>query len=112
MEFASKEEMLAYEKAREDYYMKFFNINTIEFYKLWLKEIFVPKYRKLNKEYNNYIGGWYKDENGIIHANDIYLVDLDKIENGALCVTRYGEFYVFYNNMWLKVGEVRHEKTF
>ena len=90
MEFASKQEMLAYEKAREDYYAEF--INAVEskqigkFYRLWLRELFIPKYRKLKKEYDNYIGGWWKDEEGIIHAKSIWLIDTNKIPNGTICI--------------------------
>jgi hypothetical protein len=90
MEFASREEMIAYEKARESYYVEF--INAVEnkqigkFYKLWLRELFVPKYKKLKKEYDGYIGGWWRDEDGIIHTKNIWSVDINKIPNGTICI--------------------------
>ena len=90
MEFKSKEEMLDYEKAREDYYLE--SIRAVNeghigrFYYLWLREIFIPKYRKLKKEYDNYSGGWYKDENGFIHTKHISFVDLDTLEKGSICI--------------------------
>ena len=93
MEFSSRQEMLAYEKAREDYYTEY--INAVErrqigkFYKLWLREIFVPKYRKLKKEYDEYRGGWWRDEHGIVHAKSIWLVDTNKIADGTICITEY-----------------------
>ena len=103
MEFASREEMLAYEVAREAYYMQFLNTkNAFEFYKLWLREIFDPKYRKLKKKYDDYYGGWYRDEEGIIHSIDVGLIDLDRIENGAICVDHVDRVYVFHNNSWLR----------
>lgn len=91
MEFASRQEMLAYEKAREDYYAEF--ISAVErrqigkFYKLWIREILVPKYRKLKKEYDEYHGGWWRDEYGIIHAKSVWCVDTDKITDGTICIT-------------------------
>ena len=90
MEFTSKEEMLAYETAREDYYLEF--INAVErkhigkFYKLWFRELFIPKYRKLKKEYDEYIGGWWRDENGVIHTKNIWCIDTNKISNGTVCI--------------------------
>lgn len=104
MEFTSKEEMIAYEKAREDYYMEFLDAkSTLEFYKLWLREIFVPKYRKLKKQYDSYRGGWYRDENGIIHALDIWFVDEDRIKDGDILSTNYGECFAFKDNSWMRI---------
>lgn len=90
MEFTSRQEMLSYEKAREDYYAEF--INAVEnrqigkFYKLWLRELFIPKYRKLKKEYGEYRGGWWKDEEGIIHAKSIWLIDTNKVINSTIYI--------------------------
>ena len=90
MEFNSKEEMFAYEKAREKYYMEFLNAgSTFEFYKLWLREIFIPKYRKLKKEYDHYCGGWYRDENNIIHASNIMCVDQGMIKEDDIIFVDY-----------------------
>lgn len=103
MEFASKEEMLAFEKAREDYYMKFINAGVCELYALWFKEIFIPKYRKLKKEYDGYSGGWYRDEKGIIHSKHIFYVDLNEVKNGDICIEDYGigyTPYIFENDTW------------
>lgn len=87
MEFKSREEILAYEKEREDYYMQFLNAKSVfELYKLWFREIFVPKYRKLKKKYDGYCGGWYRDKNGVVHTNSIDIVDSDKIECGTICI--------------------------
>ena len=90
MEFASKKDMLAYENAREDYYSEF--INAIErkqigkFYKLWLRELLVSKYKKLKKEYNEYVGGWWRDENALIRTKNIWCIDVNKIPNGTICI--------------------------
>lgn len=104
MEFASKEEMLAYEKARENYYMEFLDArNTFKFYKLWFREIFVPKYRKLKKQYDGYCGGWYRDKDGIIHALDICSVDKDRIKDEDILVTKYGVVFAFKNGAWMRI---------
>lgn len=103
MEFASKEEMLAYEKAREDYYMKFINAGVCKLYALLFKKIFIPKYRKLKKEYDGYLGGWYRDEKGFIHSKYIFCVDLDKVKNGDICIEHHGNCYscyIFENDTW------------
>lgn len=104
MEFVSKEEMLAYEKDREAYYMQFLNTKSIfKFYKLLFREIFVPKYRKLKREYDSYRGGWYRDEEGIIHAVDVSFVDLDRIDNGTICIEHCDRIAVKHNNAWVIV---------
>lgn len=104
MEFESREEMLTYEKAREDYYMQFLNTKSIfEFYKLLFREIFVPKYRKLKKEYDGYCGGWYRDKDGIIHAVDVCLIDSDRVKNGAICVDHCERVSVYHNDIWMRV---------
>ena len=113
MEFSSKEEMLRYEKEREAYYME--SINAVNkgqighFYWLWIKEIFVPKYRKLKKEYDNYHGdGWYRDEKGIIHTRHISNVETKYLNNGAICITDVDgsrlsniELFVLNNDTWI-----------
>lgn len=104
MEFASKEEMFAYEKARENYYINFFNTRSIfGFYKLLLKEIFIPKYRNLKKEYDNYTGGWWRDEKGFIHAQHIWYIDLNKVANNSICITDYDEIYVLDDDCWHRI---------
>lgn len=103
MEFASREEMLAYEKAREAYYMKFIKAGVCELYALWFKEIFIPKYRKLKKKYDSYFGGWYRNEKGFIHSNHIIFVDLDRVSDGDICITDYEEYYILKNGVWHQV---------
>lgn len=109
MEFESRAAMLAYEKARADYYME--TINAVNrgqlgrFYKLWLREIFVPTYRKIKKEYDSYRGGWWRDENGVIHTDHLFNVDSDKISSGTICITPQEGFYVLVdNNTWYKIN--------
>lgn len=103
-EFNSKEEMIAYEKDRENYYMQFLNVkSTFEFYKLWLKEIFNKEYRELKKKYDGYCGGWYRDEDGVIHALDISCIDLGRIKNGDICIDHCERINVFHNNAWMRV---------
>jgi len=105
IEFNSKEEMIAYETDRENYYMQFLNAkNTFEFYKLWFKELFVKEYRELKKKYDGYCGGWYRDKDGIIHTENISCVDSDKVKNGDICIEEcLDKDYVFHNNTWIRV---------
>lgn len=112
MEFSSKEEMLRYEQERENYYLESIHaINRGElgkFYWLWFREIFVPKYRKLKREYDNYSGdGWYRDERGIIHTRHISNVEIKRLNNGTVCVTdvdgpSHIELFVLNNETWIK----------
>ena len=104
MEFTSKEEMLAYEKVRENYYRNFLDArNTFGFYKLLFREIFVSKYRKLKKQYDDYCGGWYRDKDGIIHALDICFVDKNRIKDEDILVTEYGMVFAFKNGAWMRI---------
>ena len=88
MQFKNREEMIEFEQKRTDYYME--SIEAIQegkiltFYRLWLREIFVPKYRKLRKLYDSYIGGWYRDEDGYIHTKAIEFVDEECINDGEI----------------------------
>lgn len=114
MEFSSKEELLLYERERENYYME--SISAVnrgdlgKFYWLWLREIFVPKYRKLKKEYDNYYGnGWYRDEKGIIHTRHISNVETSGLNDGTICITDIDgprlsniELYVLNNETWIR----------
>lgn len=104
IEFNSKEEMIAYEKDREKYYMQFLNTkNTFEFYKLWFKEVFTKEYKELKKKYDGYCGGWYRDVDDIIYAPDISCIDLGRIKNGDICIDHCDKVNVFYNNIWMRV---------
>ena len=104
LEFNSKEEMIAYEREREKYYMQFLNTkSTFEFYRLWIKEIFNKEYRELKKKYDGYCGGWYRDEDGIIHALDICFVDKDRIKDEDILLTKYGMVFAFKNGAWMRI---------
>lgn len=103
MNFASQKEMLAYEEQREKYYMEYIKANVFKLYKLLLRDIFVRKYRLLKKEYDNYIGGWYRDQVGIIHANHIWLIDIDKIKDDEICIDKAGWVYIFRKGSWTRI---------
>ena len=104
IEFNSKEEMIAYEKDRENYYMQFLNTkNIFEFYKLWFKEIFNKKYRELKREYDGYCGGWYRDEKNIIHAIDVSFVCRNKVKDGDILIDHCEKMYAFRNGAWIRV---------
>lgn len=87
-EFKNREEMLNYEKQRDAYYKNWVslsNSNLFGFYKLLFLELFHPKYRATKKEYNSYMGGWFRDENGFIHTNNLAIVSGAK--NGEIIIT-------------------------
>lgn len=105
MQFKNREEMIEFEEKRINYYLE--SINAIDqgriftFYKLWLREIFIPKYKKLKKLYDSYIGGWYRDENGYIHTKAIEYVDIEYIKDGEIILVEdldYNPYYVYVKN--------------
>ena len=115
MEFKNREEMIEFEEKRINYYLE--SINAIDqgriftFYRLWLREIFVPKYRKLKKLYDSYSGGWYRDENGYIHASYPHLVETNNLLDGEMLIADYGGFdnissdiYFLKNKTWIKIA--------
>ena len=115
MEFKNREEMIEFEEKRTDYYME--SINAIDqgriftFYRLWLREIFIPKYRKLKKLYDSYNGGWYRDEDGYIHASYPHLVETNNLLDGEILIADYGGFdnipsdiYFLKNKTWIKMA--------
>lgn len=104
MEFASKEEMLAYEEQREKYYMEYLNANNVfKIYKLLLRDIFDHKYRLLKKEYASYLGGWYRDQVGVIHSNHTWLIDIDKVKDNEICIDEAGQVYIFDKGIWIRI---------
>lgn len=105
MQFKDREEMIEFEENRINYYLE--SINAIDqgriftFYRLWLREIFVPKYKKLKKLYDSYTGGWYRDENGYIHTKAIEYVDIEDIKDGEIILVEdldYNPYYVYVKN--------------
>ena len=103
MEFASKEEMLAYEEQRERYYMEYLNASVFKIYKLLLRDIFIHKYRLLKKEYASYFGGWYRDQVGVIHSNHTWLIDIDKVKDNEICIDEAGQVYIFDKGIWIRI---------
>ena len=81
MQFKNKEDLLKFEIEREEYYSNWFkraNNNLFEFYKLLFLETFHPKYRTIKKMYDNYNGGWYRGEDGIVYTTSLeYIEDID-----------------------------------
>ena len=67
-EFSSREEMDAYEDAREEYMMSRmkFKCGLLNFYKYLFLDTFIPKYRRIMKEYEAYLAGYWRDSNGYI----------------------------------------------
>lgn len=65
-EFSSREDMMAYEDARENYLAsRMVHICGLgNFYKYLFLDIFHPKYRKIMKEYESYYSGYWRDDYG------------------------------------------------
>ena len=102
-QFSSRNEMLQYEANRERYLLHWIAISNRrhlwDFYKNLFLEIFHPKYRAIKKEYMNYSGGWWRDENGYACAESIQFIDINSLHYGDICLERndnsvYG-VYVF-----------------
>lgn len=105
MEFTSKEEMLAFEKERTEYYMEFLNAkNIFQLYKLEFRDLLIPKYRKLKKKYDGYYGGYYRDIDGIIHAEYIEIIDIDNLEYGTICIDSSNKIWIFNNHRWIHIA--------
>lgn len=105
MEFASREEMLRFERERELYLLDWIEISNRRhlgtFYKHLFLEALHPKYRAIKKMYEGYHGGWYRDEHGRPTSAHVWLIDTEKLFDGEICVERddeaiYGVF--IYND--------------
>lgn len=61
-EFNSRKEMDAYEDAREEYMMSRmkFKCGLLNFYKYLFLDTFIPKYRRIMKEYEAYLAGYWR----------------------------------------------------
>lgn len=95
MEFSSREEMLKFEREREQYLMHWISISNrghlLEFYKLLILETFHPKYRAIKKKYEGYNGGWYRDKHGYPTSAYIWCIDQDRLSEGDICIERDDE---------------------
>lgn len=92
MQFKNKEELLQFEKEREQYYSDWFRKTrtTIGFYKQWFLEIFHPEHRALKKKYDSYTGGWYREGN-IIFTNNIACIDDSELKTGTIVCDCIGD---------------------
>ena len=115
MEFKNREEMIEFEEKRINYYLE--SINAIDqgriftFYRLWLREIFIPKYRKLKKLYDSYSGGWYRDEEGYIHTKAIEFVNEEYLNNGEIIFIEDQDYnpydlYCYCKDEFIEIGDV------
>lgn len=92
MEFSSYEHMMKFEKEREDYYLDFIRLCDthdpfkIAFYKRLFRDTFHPKYRAIKKMYDNYSGGFWRDENGYLCAENVAFIDKKYIDDGEICI--------------------------
>lgn len=88
MQFKNREELLKFEANRKQYYDNWFKETrtTIGFYKQLFLETFHPEYRALRKKYENYLGGWYKDDNNIIYTNCMGCLSGMRFEPGTIVV--------------------------
>lgn len=87
-EFSSREEMIKFEQERETYYMsqiRAIDKNPFACYKQMLLNIFSPKHRAQKKLYDEYSGGWWRDEQGNPCAEHIQFIDTNSIKHGEIC---------------------------
>ncbi|MGN0246510.1 MAG: hypothetical protein ACI4DK_11190 [Lachnospiraceae bacterium] len=111
MEFDSREAMLQFENDREQYFLDWIarcnRRNLGEFYKYLFLEAFHPKYRAIKKMYEEYDGGWYRDEHGWICTKYIGNIDSSNLKDGDICVERDDNaiynFYVFHEGINYKL---------
>lgn len=118
MEFASREEMLRFEREREQYLTEWIAIsnrrNLGTFYKRLFVEAFHPKYRAIKKMYEGYHGGWYRDEHGRPTSAHVWLIDTEKLSDGEICVERddtaiYG-VYVYAEGVMHRISLDEYKK--
>lgn len=114
MQFESREALINYEKEREEYFRNWHaisNKNLFEFYKLMFLETFHPKYRSIKKKYENYNGGWYRREDGVIFTRFISLIDIKELKDGDVCCeleSHYNEnnirsVYLYHRDMLIRM---------
>lgn len=115
-EFTNREAMLQYEKEREQYYMDGISIcnrhHIFEFYKMLFLETFHPKYRAIKKEYDNYSGGWWRNDKGWACADYIQAINPNQLYNGTICLEYYGHdnpiaIYIHKNDAFHKIQNLR-----
>lgn len=111
--FTSHEAMLQYEKEREQYYMDGISIcnrkHIFEFYKMLFLETFHPKHRAIKREYDNYCGGWWRDDKGWARARYICCIDPSELCDNTVCLEcdEYNNpiaIYVYKNNVFHKIS--------
>ena len=112
-EFTSREAMFVYEQERERYYMEGISIcnrsHIFAFYKMLFLETFHPKYRAIKKEYDNYCGGWWRNDKGWACAEHVQCIDPSKLCDGTVCLEcdQYNNptaVYVYKNNVFHKIS--------
>jgi hypothetical protein len=115
-EFVSREAMLEYEKEREQYYMDGISIcnrrHIFQFYKMLFLETFHPKHRAIKKEYDNYCGGWWRNDKGWACADYIQCIDPSRLCDDTVCLEYYGQnhpiaVYIYKNNVFHKIQNLR-----
>lgn len=110
-EFSSRDEMRRFEQEREDYLMEGIRLcdrsHLGAFYKQLFLETFHPKYRAIKNYYEDYRGGYWRDEHGYICAEHTGNIDIEKITDGEFCIIRDDDaiydIYVFSNGALIKL---------
>lgn len=88
-EFSSYDEMMRFERDQELYFIRYIKAceDPFKFYKQLFLETFHPKYRRIKKMYEEYAGGFWRDDHGYLCSNQCNLI-LDNISDGEVWIER------------------------
>lgn len=87
-EFSSIDDMLAYEKERERYLASRMvsNCGLFKFYYYEFLDTFIPKYRKIIKEYKSYLAGYWKNNDTFFSTYPLSQFPNSIFKNGDIFV--------------------------
>lgn len=103
--FINEMEMLQYEESRTNFYSW-----EIEHpYLSELKRLIIPSYRKLAKDYDSYIGGYYQIAHNVIGTEHVVLLNANQLEDSVIIVEqdlnrKYRRFYVYRNGEFVLIS--------
>lgn len=114
MRFENREALINFEKEREEYYRRWLEIrkrDLFKFYKMMFLETFHTRYRSIKEKYENYDGGWYMNDNGVIFTNYLYSIDEKDLKEGDLCCelgddcdeNNIDRIYAYHNGILMKI---------
>lgn len=97
-EFNSLQEKKQFEADRINYYLNRIGVSPFECYKNIFIETFTKEGRRLKTLYDGYEGGYYRDENGYVHADHVCLLPLNEFQHGTIVIEDSTERVYIKNN--------------